>query len=48
LYGDYDYPAVEDEMIIFPATLQHEVPVQPETDEMRIVIVTNIKLLRKK
>jgi len=48
LYGDYDYPAVEDEMIIFPATLQHEVPVQPETDKMRIVIVTNIKLLRKK
>ena len=46
LYGDYDYPAVEDDMIIFPATLQHEVPVQKETDELRIVVVTNIKLLK--
>ena len=46
LYGDYDYPAAEDDIIIFPATLQHEVPAQPETDELRIVIVTNIKLLR--
>jgi hypothetical protein len=46
LYGDFEYPAVEDDMIIFPATLQHEVPVQKETDELRIVIVTNIKLLK--
>ena len=46
LYGEFDYPAVEDDMIIFPATLQHEVPVQKETNELRICIVTNIKLLR--
>jgi hypothetical protein len=45
LYGDFDYPSLEDDMIIFPATLQHEVPVQKETDELRICVVTNIKLL---
>ena len=45
-YGDFDYPATEDDMIIFPATLQHEVPVQKEIDELRICVVTNIKLLR--
>ena len=46
LYGDFDYPSLEDDMIIFPATLQHEVPVQKETDELRICVVTNIKLLK--
>ena len=45
MYGDFEYPAVEDDMIIFPATLQHEVPKQEETDELRIFIVTNIKLM---
>jgi len=28
--------------------LQHEVPKQEETDELRICIVTNIKLMQKK
>ena len=45
LYGDFDFPTAEDDMIIFPATLQHEVPKQEETDELRICIVTNIKLM---
>ena len=48
LYGEFDYPANEDDMLIFPATLQHEVPKQEETDELRICIVTNIKLLKIK
>jgi len=47
LYGDFDIPILENDMIIFPATLQHEVPVQKKVDECRICIVTNIKLLNK-
>ncbi len=45
LQGLWDWPVNEDYMVIFPATLQHEVPKQEETDELRICIVTNIKLM---
>ena len=40
----WDYPLREDDMVIFPATLHHEVPEQKETDELRICVVSNIKL----
>ena len=45
LQGLWNWPVNEDYMVIFPATLQHEVPKQEETDELRICIVTNIKLM---
>ena len=48
LLGGWHYPLEEDDMVIFPASLHHEVPKQEETDELRICIVTNIKLYEKK
>ena len=48
LHGGWHYPLIEDDMVIFPASLHHEVPKQEETDELRICIVTNIKLYEKK
>ena len=48
LQGGWNYPLSEDDMVIFPASLHHEVPKQEETDELRICVVTNIKLYEKK
>ena len=48
LHGGWHYPLIEDDMVIFPASLHHEVPKQEETDKLRICIVTNIKLYEKK
>ena len=48
LHGGWHYPLSEDDMIIFPGSLHHEVPRQEETDELRICVVTNIKLYEKK
>ena len=46
LQGGWNYPLSEDDMVIFPATLHHEVPKQEETDELRICVVTNIELFK--
>ena len=44
--SDVVHPLSEDDMVIFPATLHHEVPKQEETDELRICVVTNIELFK--
>ena len=46
LQAGWNYPLSEDDMVIFPATLHHEVPKQEETDELRICVVTNIELFK--
>ena len=48
LQGSWNYSLSEDDMLIFPGSLHHEVPKQEETDELRICVVTNIKLLKVK
>jgi hypothetical protein len=40
----FEFPVEEDDMIIFPAALNHEVPPQGPTKEPRITISTNIKV----
>ena len=44
LYEWFELPVKEDDMIIFPAALDHEIPVQGPTKEPRITISTNIKI----
>ena len=46
LQAGWNYRLSEDDMIIFPASLHHEVPKQEETDELRICVVTNIELFK--
>jgi len=46
LQAGWKFPLEEDDMVIFPGSLHHEVPIQEETDELRICIVTNIKLFK--
>ena len=46
LQAGWKFPLEEDDMVIFPATLHHEVPKQEETDELRICVVTNIELFK--
>ena len=44
LLEDFTMPSQEDDMIIFPSILNHEVPEQSPTKEPRITISTNVKL----
>jgi len=44
LLEDFTMPCQEDDMIIFPSILNHEVPEQPSTNEPRITISTNIEI----
>ena len=44
LYEWFTLPVKEDDMIIFPAVLDHEIPVQGPTKEPRITISTNIRI----
>ena len=44
LYGFFTFPVKEDDMVIFPGTLEHEVAAQAATKESRITISTNIKI----
>ena len=44
LYEFFTFPVKEDDMIIFPAALDHEIAVQGPTKEPRITISTNIKI----
>ena len=48
LQNGWKFALEEDDMVIFPGSLHHEVPRQEETDELRICVVTNIKLYEKK
>ena len=41
------FPVEEDDMLIFPAALDHEVSPQEATEEPRITIATNIKTNRE-
>lgn len=44
-YQNYDYLPKEDEIIIFPCYLKHQVkPLTKETDDYRIAIATNISI----
>ena len=45
LWDNYRVPVKEDDMIIFPAALDHEVQIQGPTKEPRITISTNIKIV---
>ena len=44
LWDNYWFPVKEDDMIIFPAALDHEVLIQGPTKEPRITISSNIKI----
>ena len=44
LYELFTFPVKEDDMIIFPASLNHEIAPQGPTKEPRITISTNIKI----
>ena len=44
LYEYFTLPVKEDDMIIFPAALDHEIPVQGPTKEPRITISSNIRI----
>ena len=44
LYGFFTFPVKEDDMVIFPAALEHEIAPQGPTKEPRITISTNIKI----
>ena len=44
LYEWFEFPVKEDDIIIFPAALDHEIPVQGPTKEPRITISTNIRI----
>ena len=44
LLEDFIMPCQEDDMIIFPSTLNHEVVEQGPTKEPRITISTNIEI----
>ena len=44
LWEHFKFPAEEDDFIIFPAALNHEVKVQRPTKEPRITISSNIKI----
>ena len=37
-------PADEDDFVIYPAALKHDIPIQTHTDEPRISIVSNIQI----
>ena len=40
----FEFSAEEDDMLIFPAAVNHEVPLQGPTKEPRITISSNIKI----
>ena len=40
----FGFPVEEDDMLIFPAALNHQITVQGPTKEPRITISSNIKL----
>ena len=40
----FEFSAEEDDMLIFPAVVNHEVPLQGPTKEPRITISSNIKI----
>ena len=44
LWENFKFPVKEDDMLIFPAALNHEIPVQGPTKEPRITISTNIEI----
>ena len=46
-YRVYEFPVEEDDMIIFPVALNHEVHLQGPTKEPRITISSNIKMTAK-
>ena len=45
LWGSWSLQVEEDDIIIFPAALNHEIPSQKPTEEPRITISTNIKIV---
>ena len=47
LFENFYFPAEEDDIIIFPAALMHEVIIQGQTDEPRITISTNISVKKE-
>ena len=44
MYEGFEFHVKEDDMIIFPGALDHEIPVQGPTKEPRITISTNIRI----
>ena len=46
MWKQFLFPVKEDDMIIFPASLNHEVSPQKKTNKPRITIATNIKTNR--
>ena len=44
----FDVPVEEDDMLIFPAVLDHEIPAQGPTKESRITISSNIWAIKRK
>ncbi len=46
MWKQFMFPVEEDDMLIFPAALDHEVSPQEATEEPRITIATNIKTNR--
>ncbi len=44
LWDNFSWKVEEDDMIIFPSILNHEIPTQGPTEEPRITISTNIKI----
>jgi hypothetical protein len=45
MYEFFDMPVEEDDILIFPATLNHEIPAQGPAKEIRITISSNLEIL---
>jgi hypothetical protein len=46
LYDDWSLPIEEDDFIIAPSVLRHEIPKQEATKDLRITIVTNVSITK--
>ena len=45
MYEFFDMPVEEDDILIFPSVLNHEMKPQGPTKESRITIATNLRIL---
>ena len=46
LYDDWSLPIEEDDFIIAPSVLRHEIPKQEDTKDLRITIVANVSITK--